>query len=761
MSYGLPPINDTQPVVSSTSDECCDADKPLTIGIDTDEPDMPATLSTSNRIYILALKNYGEDEVLIEEVRGHEGISELFEFRLKLLSYSDSIDPNRIVGESAILRIETWDTHHTEGRRHWNGYVSRFACTGRMMSPDGEALDIYSYECDIVPWLWFMTHHEDCRIFQNKSVMDIIETIFEEFGYSDYKLELNKTYPNLEYCTQYNETTFAFISRLLEREGIHYYFRHDEGSETKHLLVFTDNREGNPLLEPSTILYHHQGHAEGTDAIRSLVSDQQMRTRRVTFSDWDYDKKQAVCKDTPTLLELASDVELERYRYPGGYAKQSGSSDAEQGKHLTTVAMEAEESSHLRFTGEGQARSLAPGHVFNLSGHFLPAFDTEYLVLTVDHRGHNNLMAESGASDDSNTFTLQHHERVFRAPITTRRGRVLGPQTALVVGPPGEELFVDNLGRIKIRFHLDRNVPGRTTNTTDDKASCWVRVAQMWAGNQYGTMFVPRIGMEVVVDFLEGDPDRPIVVGCVYNGKNTPPYALPEHATRSTFKTLSSKGGGGFNELRFEDKKGDEEIFLHAQKNLQQRVLNDHVAWVGNESHLIANKDAKTQYGADAHVTTQGNSIITVQGEQHLGATGSITFSTNSDFHQKSGMNLVAEAGVNLHLKAGMNLVLDAGTTLSFKAGGSSLVIGPSGVSITGPMVMINSGGPPGMAANSANQADTAKLPTEAVKDTAGSVPNPAQQLQAQALRIAAVRGTPFCQDCEAARRTLEALRRA
>ncbi|MEG3050325.1 MAG: type VI secretion system tip protein TssI/VgrG, partial [Thermomonas sp.] len=512
---------------------------------------------------------YGEDDLLIEEMSGHEAVSELFEFRLRLLSERDDIDPRRIIGKWAILRIETFDTSHMEGERHWNGYVSRFSQTGRMASPDSDG-DIYTYECDIVPWFWMLTQHEDCRIFQNMAVPDIIDTVFGEFAFSDYKLELTDTHPTLEYCTQYNETSFDFISRLIEREGIHYYFRHhEEGGESKHILVFTDNKDSNPALDPDEMPFHHEGHSDDFDSIRSLVRSEQMRTRNVTLHDWDYRKRGSVGENTPTVLDIGSDHNLERYRYPGGFVAQSGASDAATGKHLSKMIMEAEESSHLRYRGDSQIRTLTPGHTFTLYDHPFDEFNVEYMVLSVWHHGQNNLTAGGGGGggggDYGNEFTMQPHDTVYRAPLTTRKGQVRGPQTAIVVGPPGEEIYTDELGRIKVRFPWDRKVPGRSTDKPDDKASCWIRVAQMWAGNGYGTMFIPRIGMEVVVDFLEGDPDRPIAVGCVYNGINKPPYALPAEQTKSTIKTLSSKGGGGFNELRFEDKKGSEEVFLHAQ----------------------------------------------------------------------------------------------------------------------------------------------------------------------------------------------------
>jgi type VI secretion system secreted protein VgrG len=719
---------------------------------------MPSSLSTSNRMYFLSLQEYGEDDLLIEEMSGHEAVSELFEFRLRLLSERDDIDPRKIIGKWAILRIETWDSRHMAGERHWNGFVSRFAQTGRAASPDGEG-DLYTYECDIVPWFWMLTQHEDCRIFQNLSVPEIIDTIFAEFSYSDYLPELTEHHPRLEYCTQYNETSFAFISRLLEREGIHYYFRHSEnGGEPKHILVFTDNKDSNPALDPDELPFHHDGHAEEFDAIRSLVRSEQMRTRKVTLHDWDYKRRGSVGENTPTVLDIGADHGLERYRYPGGFVAQSGASDAETGKHLSKVLMEAEESSHLRYRGDSQIRTLVPGHTFTLYDHPFDEFNVEYMILSVWHHGRNNLTAGGGGGGDyGNEFTLQPHETVYRAPLSTRKGLVHGPQTAIVVGPAGEEIYTDDLGRIKVRFHWDRKLSNQSTSMPDDKASCWIRVAQMWAGNGYGTMFIPRIGMEVVVDFLEGDPDRPIAVGCVYNGINKPPYALPGEMTKSTIKTLSSKGGGGFNELRFEDKKGSEEVFLHAEKDLQLRVKEKSTSFVGKDMHALVNENRYEKTVLDDHTTVDGKRLAYVKKDDHLKVDGSILLESTGGLNLSSGQDLLGASAMNLHLKGGMNTVVEAGISLSLKAGTNFINISPAGVAISGTLVLINSGGS-AQSATSPSKPEKAKEPEEAIKVDPGKVTDPVQQLQAQALRNAALAGQPFCAECEAARAAYQAL---
>lgn len=707
---------------------------------------MPPSLSTSDRIYFLTLHDYAENVLLIEEMTGHEGMSQLFEFRLKLLSTSVEIDPRRIIAKPAILAAQLWDTAYMDGLRHWNGVVSRFQRTGRVASADGE--DVYSYECDIVPWFWFMTQHEDCRIFQNKTVREIVETIFDEFAYSDFRFELTEEHPPLEYCTQYHETTFAFISRLIEREGIHYYFRHnDDDGEARHILVFTDNNGSNPALSPATIPYHHEGLAEDGDAIRTLTLDQQMRTRKVTLGDWDFAKKRLLRENTPTVLGIGEDRDLERYRYPGQFV------DPNVGKHRSKILMEAEESSHMRFRGNGQARTLAPGHTFTLEDHPFDEFNIEYMVLSVWHHGRNNLTSDGGAADYFNDFSLQPHEVTWRAPLTTPKGLVRGPQTALVTGPAGEEIYTDEHGRIKIQFHWDR------LGNYDDKSSCWVRVAQVWAGNGYGTLFIPRIGMEVVVDFLEGDPDQPLVTGCVYNGVNRPPQPLPHYATRSGIKTLSSKGGGGTNELGFEDKKGSEEVFLQAEKDFNVNVKANKTVSVGGHSDLVVGGHYAAKVNGYIKIHSEADFKIQAKGQLWNISLGDNVVSSKSRafLTGAEGTWVDSRSGdVTINSVAG-SVIVEAASALSLKCGGSSIVLSPGVVSITGQLVNINSGGSP-LSASFPDLNLTLADPGGAHSTEDGTVTDPGQQLQAQALINAALAGQPFCAECAAARAAYEAL---
>ena len=702
---------------------------------------MSANLSTSNRMFFLTLQEFGEDDLLIEEMSGTETMSRLFEFRLRLISARDDIDVRQIIGKTAILRIETWDTQHMGGERHWNGYVSRFARSGRASSADGE--DLYTYECDIVPWFWFMTQHEDCRIFQNKSVQEIIETIFGEFHYSDFKMELTEPHPTLEYCTQYHETTFDFISRLIEREGIHYYFRHNEDEDSKHILVFTDNNDSNPALDPAELPFHHAGVAAEFDAIRSLTMEQQMRTRKVTLGDWDFEKKRLVRENTPTVLDIGQEHDLERYRYPGGFVEST------DGQHLSRMIMEAEEASHLHLRGDSQIRTLAPGHTFTLYDHPFDALNIEYMVVMVCHHGHNNLTG-AGPSDYGNDFTVQPHAVTYRAPLTTPRGLVRGPQTALVTGPAGEEIYTDQYGRIKVQFHWDR------LGQYDDKSSCWVRVAQVWAGNGYGTMFIPRIGMEVVVDFLEGDPDQPLVTGCVYNGVNKTPYDLPANATRSTLKTLSSKGGGGTNELRFEDKAGQEEVFLQAQKALNVNVKDSKHEGIGGNSDIKIGGYSRTMVdGTHDHVVV-GDSTRRIEGKCMLGSKGPLQILSQEDARLIGSKQVQIASKQDIQIHGGLKLVMEASAQISLKVGGSGIIIDPSGVSVVGPIIKQNSGGAPSSAITSEKQHSEFAQGSHSTED--GTVTDTIQQLQAQALINAAQQAQPFCAECEAARAAYEAL---
>lgn len=707
---------------------------------------MANELSTSNRMFFLSPEGYGEDDLLVESMQGSEALSQLFHFTFRLLSARDDISPRTMIGSKAELRIETWDTQTMEGQRHWKGYISRFRRTGRVPSADGR--DLYSYECDLVPWLWLMTRHQDIRIFQNMSIPDIFEKVLDDAGFPDeVKLDLHDEHPKLDYVTQYHETNFQFLSRLLEMAGIYWYHRHNErGDHGKHLLVLTDHVDGNPALAPPRYPFHHAGHAAEHDAVTRLESDFGMRTGRISMRDWDFKGRKVVPADTPTSIPIGGNEAWEHYHYPGGYV------EAALGPHFTEVLMQAEEAAFLTLNGSSQIRQLVPGYTFELFDHLLDQYNRKYLIVTVNHHGQNNLMG-GAASSYGNTFVVQPHDVPYRTPRRTPRPRVHGPQTAIVTGPPGEEIHVDEYGRIKVQFHWDR------IGKYNDKSSCWMRVAQAWAGNGYGTMFIPRVGMEVVVDFLEGDPDQPIVTGCVYNGVNKVPYALPGEATKSTIKTLSSKGGGGTNELRFEDKKGKEEVFLQAQRKLNVLVKQNKYEQINADSHLIV--------GAASHYDFKSLHTSTYRGDVGIDITGQLLHRVRDGQHLRADLfHVLTDKEIHLEsqgqyigLKSpiGINLDSEMQITLRCAGGASGIAIGPAGVNIFGPMVKINSGGS-ATALGSARFYDYEENPAGVARTKDGTITDPLQQLQAQALRASARQGQAFCAECEAARAALEAL---
>ena len=637
--------------------------------------------STAHRAYNL-VSPLGEDALLVHAVEGSEGLSQLFEFNLTLMSLDDDIKPAAIIGKRVRLELETLDD-----RRFWTGVVVAFGRTGvRQLGGDDEAT---VYQAQMVPWVWQLQLHEDSRIFQQLSVVEIAEQVLGEFGLADFDFQLNESYPPLEYCVQYRETSFAFLSRLLEAAGIHYFFRHEAEAE---VWVFTDNRDRNPEMRPRELrfaLAASDVEKDDDDLLLTLTRREHLRSGRITLRDFDFRRPATLLESSmESVLEMGDNRSLERFLHPPlHYTEQDA------GDRLAKLLVEIEETDHDTLQGTGNARMMSPGYVFGLSDHPDDAFNRDYLVVSVQHRGRNNLV--EGNARYTNTFTVIPHDTTWRAPLRTPRPTMPGPQTAMVVGPAGEEIHCDEHGRIKVQFHWDRR------GQRDDKSSCWLRVAQMWAGRGWGALFIPRVGMEVVVDFIEGDPDAPLVTGCVYNGANTPPYALPAEATRTALKSNSSKGGDGFNELRFEDRKGEEQLFVHAQKDVDLRTRNDRRESVGNDRSLTVERDRLETTRRDHSNRVERDRIteivrddsLKVDGKQAVRIADSLSLSVGAAHNVAVNADSSHQAAGNLYLKAGANLVLEAGSNITLKVGGSFIAISAAGVDIQGPMTKINSGG--------------------------------------------------------------------
>ncbi|WP_372875419.1 type VI secretion system tip protein TssI/VgrG [Pseudomonas sp.] len=542
------------------------------------------------------------------------------------------------------------------------------------------------YSLLLRPWLWWLTLASNNRVFQNLATSDIVTSIFDEHGFSDYDLQLTGSYTPREYCVQYGESDFAFVSRLLEEEGIFWFFTHADGA---HTLVLGDSNDAfPPCPNASTIAYFGQQMGERElHGIRSGQICRQAVSGVYRATDYEF------TTPTTSLYGQAEAVAgpLSVYEHPGGYTAKA------RGDALGTMRVDALRSQESRFIGESDCRWLVPGHSFTLSGHEDDTANIEWVVTQVSH--------EASHEHYRNRFEAMPKSTSYRPPRSTPKPR-MHTQTAIVVGKAGEEIWTDEYGRIKIQFPWDR------TGANDETSSCWVRVVLPWSGKGFGMQFIPRIGQEVIVTFIDGDPDRPLVTGCVYNGDNALPYALPANQTQSGIKTNSSKGGGGFNELRFEDKKGSEEVFLQAQKNMKVKVLNDSTSTIGhNETQTVQKARTRTVKEGDETITLEqgsrtvtielgsdtldvtetrtvnvgsnqthstggnyshkvsGNYDLTVSGNLSIKVAGTLTLQSTGDLTVKSDANLTAQAGTALTNKAGTALTNQAGTTLDNKAG--------------------------------------------------------------------------------------------
>jgi type VI secretion system secreted protein VgrG len=674
----------------------------------------------------------GKDELLLQRFSGEEGVSRLFRFDLYMHSENRSISFDSIVGKKATVKIVLPDL----SERYINGIISSFSQAGSTPLEAGTSPKIFAhYHATLFPHLWMLTRTSDCRIFQNKPVPDIIQAIFQEHKL-EFKNKLHGSFEPREYCVQYRETDFNFVSRLMEEEGIFYFFEHERD---KHTLVLANNpSEFKPCPNHAEVSYKSIiGEREYEDVITDWTQEQEVRPGRYAINDFNFEQPML---DLTAAVSGKDERKLELYDYPGEYKKR------DQGEKLVGIRMQEQESPLLIINGSSTCRGLIPGYRFTLKDHYRRDFNKQYVLTTIYHASDQGTNYRSSDVDAVQSFFYSNHFQCipypspYRPPRVTPTPLMQGTQTAMVVGPPGEEIYTDKYGRVKVQFHWDRE------GKYDDKSSCWIRVSQLWAGKNWGAIFTPRIGQEVIVDFLEGDPDQPIIIGRVYNGAAMPPYELPGEKTKSTIKTLSSKGGGGFNELRFEDKKGSEQIFIHAEKNEDVRIKNDRFEFVGHDSHLIVKHDQFEKVEGDKH--------LRVQGDHNEKVDGTISINAGMNMQEKVGMRHALDAGMEIHLKSGMNLVVESGVTLTLKVGSNFININPAGVFIQGTMVMINSGGAAGSGSGSSPEAP--QDPREADTAEAGKVqelPPPKQPPKpnsystgAIVMQSAAKSGMPFVQ---------------
>ncbi|MCV0267969.1 type VI secretion system tip protein VgrG, partial [Pseudomonas aeruginosa] len=485
---------------------------------------------------------------------------------------------------------------------------------------------------------------------------------------------------------QYDESDLHFVQRLCAEEGIHFHFRH---SAEAHLLVFGDDQTVFPRLGRPTAYVHDSGLVADEPVIKRFSLRLASRTTRTTRRDYDFEKPRLLLEaGNRPAADAPAEPDLEDYDYPGRFV------DRQRGKLLSQRALERHRADRRLGEGVSDQPLLVSGHFLEIAEHPRAEWNDLWLLSEVFHEGkqpqvlEENVTSDTSASTDDfqqgyrNRFLATPWEVFFRPPLEHPKPRVLGSQTAVVTGPPGEEIHCDRYGRVRVQFHWDREGQG------DDKSSCWLRVASGWAGNGYGGIVIPRVGMEVLVDFLEGDPDQPLVSGCVYHAAHPVPYELPANQTRSVFKSLSSPGGGGYNELRIEDRKGQEQIFVHAQRDWDENIEHDQKIRVGHERHDTVEANSYSEFKAEEHHTVHGERKVELKADDHL--------TVGDSQHVKLGRAYLAKAGREIHLKAGQKMVIEADSELTVKAGGSFIRLDASGIAISGPLARINAGGAPG-----------------------------------------------------------------
>src|SRR5690554_1594098 len=666
--------------------------------------------------------------------RAREAISQCYRIELQLVSDQPDLDLEALLQHNAWLDLGNGTGLH--------GLIHHAAIgeSGKRMT---------RYRLELVPHLHYLSLRHNQRIFQHLTVPQIISRVLEEHGIQSdaFQFQLGSDYPERDYCTQYDESDLHFIQRLCEEEGIHYHFRHSQGG---HLLVFGDDQTVFPRLAPVSF---DQGNGMVADqpVIKRFGVRLETRTSRVTRRDYAPNKARLQLESQTRAEQLP---DLEDYDYPGRFT------DRTRGKQLAQRSLERHRSDYHQTTAHSDQPTLRSGHFLELQGHPRTSWNDLWLITELHHEGKQPQVLEEsitneglsnaagltpsplagqaqrrtaegwpegrapqgrvmGWGDGETTFTQGYRNHFTATPWATPhrpalahpKPKMLGTQTATVTGPEGEEIHCDDQGRIKVQFHWDRE------GQADANTSCWLRVASNWAGNHRGSVTIPRIGMEVLVSFLEGDPDQPLVSGRLYNSAHPVPYELPEHKTRTVFKSLSSPGGNGFNELRIEDRAGEEQIFIHAQRDWDQNIQHDQKIRVGTERHERIEANRYTENLAEEHHRTHADRRTEIKADDHMTVGGTC--------HIQLGQGQFIEAGEEIHYYAGDKVVIDAGMELTAKGGGSFFKLDPSGVTLNGPIIRINAGGAAGQGSGLAIRLP--ERPGEAGAGQHGALNDPAQ----------------------------------
>ncbi|HDV0902196.1 TPA: type VI secretion system tip protein VgrG [Vibrio fluvialis] len=679
-----------------------------------------------------------EDDTLV--VRGFDGQETLsseringqlchgFRYQLELASRLANLTPEMVVDKAAELTLYRNDVLV----QRVNGIVRCFT-----QGDTGHHHTFYSLT--LVPALERLSLRHNSRIFQLNTVPEILSILLQEMGINDYAFALTRDCAQREFCVQYRETDLDFLHRLAAEEGLVYSFIHEEG---KHTLIFSDASDSLPKLGEPIPYNTLAGGMIESPYISALSVHTQSEVSQTALQDYSFKKPAYSFAQQAVGTEMDyQQPDYEHFDAPGRYK------DDVSGKAFSQIRLDYLRRNAHTATGKSNQPLLRPGVKFDLQEHLDDTLNRDWLVVSVTSQGTQPQALEeaggNGATTYANQFSLIPAHRTWRA-TPQAKPQVDGPMIATVVGPQGEEIFCDEHGRVKLHFPWDRYSNG------DEHSSCWVRVSQGWAGSQYGMIAIPRIGHEVIVSFLNGDPDQPIVTGRTYHATNTAPYTLPDNKTKTVLRTETHQGQG-YNELSFEDQAGSEQIYLHAQKDFDGLIENDHTSVIKHDKHLTVENDRFSQIKNNQHLTVGGESRTKIGLDQSIEIGGSL--------HQKVADKTIFDSGNEVHLKAGNKLVLDAGSELTIKAAGSFIKVDGGGVHVVGSAINLNSGGSAGSGSGYGGQ--VAELPGGV---EAQAVPEELQQANTQATQesmspllksrqVEALKGKdPVCEVCEEAK---------
>ena len=610
---------------------------------------------TQNNRLVQVDSPLGGDVLLLQSMEGSEELGRLFHYELDLTSEDRAITFDQLLGKPMGLTLELYDG----AKRYFHGIV----CSCRQLTGHGQ---FAGYRVSLRPWFWLLTRTSDCRIFQNKTVPDIIKQVFRDLGFSDFEDSLSGSYREWEYCVQYRETSFDFVSRLMEQEGIYYYFRHEK---SRHVLVLADAYGAHSTAADyaSVPFYPPDRQMRERDHFYDWQLAREVQPGSLALNDYDFLRPRASLEVRSSVARNHTNADYPLYDYPGEYVQSN------DGDHYARTRIEAIHSQFERVQLRGRARGIGCGHVFTLTGYDRADQNREYLVVAARYQIRQDAY-ESGQSDVAEQFVSEldcmDANQAFRPLPLTPMPIVRGPQTAVVVGPSGEEIWTDQYGRVKVHFHWDRH------DQSNENSSCWIRVSQAWAGKNWGSVQLPRIGQEVIVSFLEGDPDRPIITGRVYNAEQTVPYGLPANATQSGVKSRSSKGGSpaNFNEIRMEDKKGAEQLFIHAEKNQDIEVENDETHWVGHDRRKTIDNDETVHVKHDRTETVDNNETITIGVDRKEKVGNNETISIGVNRTEDVGSNEKITIGANRTERVGNNETISIGADRTEKVGANEKI---------------------------------------------------------------------------------------